>query len=179
MDDIWDFSHKLRGEELTKAVEEMPLSKRKFMASYYPDAFVRRECLKSLGVIFEDDSSFCNLGFIPIPNSPSDVHIRIGRNVSIAPNVICVASSCANNGKEINTYRYIAETITKRANVVIEDEAWIGAGAIILPGVTIGRCAMIGAGCVMTKDADPYGVYVGVPGRKIGDIRKDGLLDEQ
>lgn len=178
MENVWDFSKKLRGEELVKTVEELPLSARKFMASFYPDAFVRRECLKSLGVIFDDDTSFCNLGFIPIPNSPSDVHVRIGKHVSIAPNVICVADSCANNGDEINTYRYVTERITKKADVVIEDEAWIGAGVVILPGVTVGYCAMIGAGCVMTKDAEPYGIYAGVPGRKIGDVRKDGVLND-
>lgn len=173
MNILGDFPDGLQGEKLTKAVEDLPLSARKFMASYYPNAFVRRECLKTLGVIFADDSSFCNLGFTPIPNYPSDVHIRIGKNVSIAPNVICVASSCANNGVEINNFHYVAENITKRADVVIEDEAWIGAGVIILPGVTIGHCAVIGAGCVMTKNAEPYGIYVGVPGRKVGDVRQN------
>ena len=40
-----------------------------------------------------------------------------------------------------------------------------------MPGVRIGKCAVIGAGSVVTKDLDPYGIYVGVPARKVNDIR--------
>lgn len=156
---------------LIMSVASMPLAYRKWIATYYPDAFVRRVYLESIGVVFADDSSFCNLGFFPVPNAPSDTHVRIGRNVSIAPNVTCVTDSCANSGQEINGYRYVNERLTKRGDIIIEDEAWIGAGAIILPGITIGRCAVVGAGCVMTRDAEPYGIYAGAPGRKIGDAR--------
>lgn len=157
---------------LVGAVADVPLSYRKWIASYYPDAHVRREYLKSIGVVFADDTSFVNMGFTPVPNSPSSTHVRIGRNVSVAPNVTCVTSSNANNGIEINAHPYVSEQLTKEGDVVIEDEAWIGAGAVVLPGVTIGRCAVVGAGCVLTKDAEPYGIYAGVPGRKIGDVRK-------
>lgn len=159
-------------EDLIAIAEEVPLRFCKFLATYYPDAHVRREFLKSIGVVFSDDSSFANMGFLVTPNTPSDVHVYIGRNVSIAPNVTCICDSCANNGKEINDFSYISCRITKRGDIRIEDEAWIGANVTILPGVTVGRCAMIGAGCVLTQDAEPYGIYVGVPGRKVGDVRK-------
>lgn len=159
-------------ERLISIVGKVPLSYRKWIASFYPDAFVRREYLKSLGVIFADDSSFVNMGFTPVPNSPSDTHVYIGKNVSVASNVVCVTSSNANNGDVINSFSYVSDRLTTKGDIVISDEAWIGASVTILPGVTIGRCAVIGAGCVMTKDADPYGIYVGVPGKKIGDVRK-------
>lgn len=159
-------------ERLFATVEDVPLAYRKFLASYYPNSNVRRMYLQSIGVVFADGSSFVNSGFVVIPNSPSDVHVYIGKRVSIAPNVTCVCDSCANNGEEINRYRYVAEKLTRKADVYIEDEAWIGANATILPGVTVGRCAVIGAGCVMARDAEPYGIYAGVPGRKIGDVRK-------
>jgi len=45
--------------------------------------------------------------------------------------------------------------------------ASIGAGAVILPGVTIGEGAMVGAGAVVTKDCKPGAVYAGVPARQI------------
>lgn len=45
-------------------------------------------------------------------------------------------------------------------NVVIEDDVWIGTGAIILKGVTIGRGAVIAAGAVVTKDVPPYTIYI-------------------
>lgn len=46
-------------------------------------------------------------------------------------------------------------------NIVIEDDVWIGYDALILPGVTIGRGAIIGARSVVTKDIPPYSVYAG------------------
>ena len=52
----------------------------------------------------------------------------------------------------------------------IKDDVWIGAGVIILSGVTIGECSVIGAGAVVTKDVEPYTVVAGVPARKIRDI---------
>jgi acetyltransferase-like isoleucine patch superfamily enzyme len=53
------------------------------------------------------------------------------------------------------------------APVVIEDDADLGIGAIILPGVTIGRGAQIGAGAVVTRDVPAYHVAAGVPAKPI------------
>jgi len=54
------------------------------------------------------------------------------------------------------------------APIVIEDDVWIGFGAIVLKGVKIGRGSVIGAGCVITKDVEPYSVVVGNPQRVVG-----------
>lgn len=51
--------------------------------------------------------------------------------------------------------------------VVIENDVWIGARAIILPGIRIGKGAVIGAGAVVTKDVSPYTVVAGVPAREL------------
>lgn len=51
-------------------------------------------------------------------------------------------------------------------DVIIEAGCWIGAGAIILKGVTIGRGSVVGAGAVVTKDVPEYSIYVGVPSTK-------------
>jgi maltose O-acetyltransferase len=51
--------------------------------------------------------------------------------------------------------------------VTISDDVWIGMRVIILPGVTIGRGAIIGAGAVVTKDVPPYCVAVGNPARVV------------
>ena len=53
--------------------------------------------------------------------------------------------------------------------VTIGDRAWISSNVIILPGVHIGEGAVIAAGAVVTKDADAYGVYAGIPAKKIGE----------
>lgn len=52
--------------------------------------------------------------------------------------------------------------------VVIEDEAWIGAGVCILANVQIGRGAVVGAGAVVTKNVPANAVVAGVPARSIG-----------
>jgi galactoside O-acetyltransferase len=54
------------------------------------------------------------------------------------------------------------------APIVIEDGAWIGAGAIVLPGVRVGRGAVVAAGAVVTRDVEPGTIVAGVPGEAIG-----------
>lgn len=51
--------------------------------------------------------------------------------------------------------------------VVIDDDVWIGDKVVLLPGVHIGKGAIIGAGSVVTKDVEPYSIMAGVPARKI------------
>jgi acetyltransferase-like isoleucine patch superfamily enzyme len=53
-------------------------------------------------------------------------------------------------------------------DIVLEGDNWIGAGAIILKGVTIGKGAVVGAGAVVTKDVRPYAIVGGVPATIIG-----------
>jgi acetyltransferase-like isoleucine patch superfamily enzyme len=60
--------------------------------------------------------------------------------------------------------------VTKDAPSVIEDDVWIGAGAIVLPGVTIGRGSVIAAGAVVTGDVPPFTVAGGVPARTIKQV---------
>lgn len=52
-------------------------------------------------------------------------------------------------------------------DIVIGNDVWIGYGAQIMPGVHVGDGCVIGAGAIVTKDCESYGVYVGVPARKI------------
>lgn len=51
--------------------------------------------------------------------------------------------------------------------IVIEDDVWIGARVIILPGVRVGRGSVIGAGSVVTRDVEPYSIVAGNPARLI------------
>ena len=54
--------------------------------------------------------------------------------------------------------------------VTVGDGTWIGARAVVLPGVTIGAGCIIGAGAVVTRDCEPDGVYAGVPARRVRDL---------
>jgi acetyltransferase-like isoleucine patch superfamily enzyme len=64
------------------------------------------------------------------------------------------------------------------APIVVEDEVWIGANAVILQGVTIGRGAVVAAGAVVNRDVAPYTLVGGVPARVLRDLsapaREDG-----
>lgn len=57
----------------------------------------------------------------------------------------------------------------RKAPIVLEDDVWLGANASVPPGTTIARGCVIGAGAVVTHDTEPYGIYVGVPARRIRD----------
>jgi len=54
-------------------------------------------------------------------------------------------------------------------DVIIEDDVWLGANVVVLPGVKIGKGAIVGAGSVVSKNIEPYSVNVGVPAKKIKD----------
>ena len=51
----------------------------------------------------------------------------------------------------------------------IGDRAWLGSNVTVLPGVNIGEGAVCCAGCVVTKDVEPYAVVAGIPARKVGE----------
>ena len=53
------------------------------------------------------------------------------------------------------------------APVVVEDDVWIGAGAIILKGVTVRRGSIVAAGAVVTRDVEPYSIVAGVPAKMV------------
>lgn len=61
-------------------------------------------------------------------------------------------------------------SVVKRSSISIEDDVWIGARAIILKGVTVGRASIVGAGAVVTKDIPPYSIVGGNPATIIGTI---------
>jgi acetyltransferase-like isoleucine patch superfamily enzyme len=87
--------------------------------------------------------------------------IIIGNDVGIGPGVYILTS--AHDISNINLPILHSPIISKK--VAIEDGADIGTCAIILPGVTIGKGAQIGAGAVVTKDVKPFSVVAGVPAK--------------
>ena len=61
----------------------------------------------------------------------------------------------------------------KGGTVVIGDRAWISSRTTILPRVSIGEGCVIAAGAVITKDCEAFGIYGGIPGKKIGERSHD------
>jgi acetyltransferase-like isoleucine patch superfamily enzyme len=90
--------------------------------------------------------------------------IEIGNNVNVSPEVYIV------------TFTHDPQSPTfacKGGPVVIDDHAWIGARAILMPGVHVGEGAVVGAGAVVTHDVAPYSIVGGVPAQRIGDRTRD------
>jgi len=91
--------------------------------------------------------------------------ITIEDDVFIGPNVNILTE----NHPEQPALRHNVYTKPIR----IKRNAWIGAGAIILPGVTIGENAIVGAGSVVTRDVEDNAIVVGNPARFVRYIKQD------
>ncbi len=87
--------------------------------------------------------------------------LTIGNNVGIGPGVRVHTARHRELGRDVP----IVFASVDDAPVVIEDDADVGIGSTILPGVRIGRGAQIGAGAVVTNDVPAYAVAAGVPAR--------------
>ena len=139
---------------LTELVDVLPMRFVKLVAHNYTDARVRKLYWRRLGLEM-GEGTYANLGLTLLSDDYTP-RVHIGNHVSIAANVTFVPMASANNGQEINTYPYVRDHLTKAADIVV---------------VHIGRCAVIGAGSVVTGDVEAYHIYAGVPARKIRDIR--------
>lgn len=85
--------------------------------------------------------------------------LSIGTSVSVSPEVAILTASHDMNDPQFRLLH---------GRVVIEDYAWIGSRAMILPNVTVGRGAVIAAGSVVTRDVPPMTVVAGVPAKPTG-----------
>jgi acetyltransferase-like isoleucine patch superfamily enzyme len=68
---------------------------------------------------------------------------------------------------------------THRGTIILEPHAIIGTNAVVLPDVTIGEGATVGAGSVVTRSLEPWGVYVGSPARRIKTRPRDTVLENE
>jgi maltose O-acetyltransferase len=85
--------------------------------------------------------------------------VRIGADVQIGPNVQILTATHPLDPEQRRSGWEAAEPIT------IDDNVWLGGGAIVLPGVTIGRDTVVGAGAIVTRDLPAGVVAVGNPAR--------------
>lgn len=93
--------------------------------------------------------------------------VQIGNHVMIGPSVQIYTAAHALQAKARNQGMEVAKP------VVIEDNVWIGGGAILLPGVRVGRNAVIGAGAVVSRNIPENTVAVGNPARVIREIEQE------
>ncbi len=90
--------------------------------------------------------------------------LRIGENVSISPECYLISLTHDPHSPDFTA-------IPKP--VILSDYVWLGARAMILPGVEMGRGAIAGAGSVVSKSCGPYEIVAGAPARKIGERSRD------
>jgi acetyltransferase-like isoleucine patch superfamily enzyme len=102
-------------------------------------------------VFINHDCTFLDIGGITIEDE-----VLIGPKVSLIT-----------EGHPLNPAERKALTVKP---IVIKRNAWIGAGAIILPGVTVGENAVVAAGAVVNKDVPSNTVVAGIPAKKVKDI---------
>ncbi len=87
--------------------------------------------------------------------------LTIGARVGIGPGVRIITSAHEEAGRATP----VLFSPVGFAPVVIEDDADLGVGCVVLPGVTVGRGAIVGAGAVVNQDVAPYTIVAGVPAR--------------
>lgn len=118
-----------------------------------------------------DIGRFCKLNFnIEIGNKSSigdnayiQGNVKIGNNVMIGPQVMMIASNHNYSDRRIPMNQQGANS----KGIIIEDDVWIGARAIILDGVIIREGTIVGAGAVVTKNTEPFTVIGGNPAKLI------------
>ncbi len=91
--------------------------------------------------------------------------VRIGRHVMIGPELMALSR----NHRIADLKKPMREQGRKAdRRIVIEDDVWIGGRVILLPGISVGRGAVVGAGSVVTKDVPPFSIVAGNPAKIVG-----------
>ena len=133
----------------------------KLIAKYFPLCSVRIGALRAAGYQVGQGVYVGEELQVTDELAGSTCSLIIGDRVAIAQRVMIILSSYANN----SLYREIFGTTF--GSVVIERDAWIGAGAILLPNIIVGEGAVVGAGSVVTKSVEPFTIVAGNPARFI------------
>ena len=108
------------------------------------------------------DHVYLNFSCVILDNN----EVRIGDRVMIGPFVQIYTAAHPLEAEPRNEGWEVAKPI------VIEDNVWVGGGAILLPGVRIGRNAVVGAGAVVSRSVPADTVVAGNPARPIREIRQ-------
>ncbi len=134
-----------------------------YWAIYPPSLSARLHKLRGVNIV---NPSSVYIAPNVLIDSIYPIEVWIGDDVYITRDVKIIA--------HFNPTYPIAEILSENSVVKpvrIEDGVFVGVGAIILPGVKIGTCSIVGAGSVVTKDVPAFSKVVGNPAYIIGDVR--------
>jgi acetyltransferase-like isoleucine patch superfamily enzyme len=135
----------------------------RWLGSYHPDNRTRKIFFRLTNVEI-GQGTVVNRNLVISDNY--EPLVRIGCRVSISPNVTIIAASDPNNSL-LRDNKYVKDNLIRSDKVTIEDDAWIGSNVVILPGVTVGRKTIVGAGAVITKDTPISSIVAGIPAKVI------------
>lgn len=148
---------------------------------FIPSWTVRKLYYKLMGVKIGNHSFIDQGVYILGPKG-----LKIGNNTHINQGCFLDARGGLTIGNDISISHY-AKFVTgghdwnspyfdgKFLPIVIEDYAWIGVNAIIMQGISVKEGAVIGTGSILTKDAEPYYLYLGIPAKKIKERNRNLL----
>lgn len=127
------------------------------------DSFVKIKPVGGAGNIIIGRNSYINSGTV----------IYSGNGVIIGENVL-IAANCTlapvNHAFQKRSQKIVEQRFQPgKGGIVIEDDVWVGANTVILDGAIIREGCVIGASSLVLSELDPYGIYVGIPVKKIGE----------
>ena len=159
---LFDYAS-LSDGEINTLIALLPRKFLRWLGMHHPDNRTRKCFFRATGVQI-GEGAVLNPNLVIVDAYKSLV--TIGDRVAIAPGVTIVADSDPNNSLLQNN-PYVKMYLIRSESIIIEDDAWIGAGAILLPGVVIGAGSIVGAGSVVTKDVAPFSIVAGIPAKMI------------
>lgn len=92
-------------------------------------------------------------------------NVKIANFVMIAPGVTILGKMHSYDRRDIPMILQGEQSVRP---TIIEEDVWIGTNAILMPGVIVRKGCIVAAGTVVTKDCDAFGIYAGVPARRVG-----------
>lgn len=149
----------LSEEQIDIYCEKMPNKILRWLGANHPDNKTRKIFFIKTNIVIGKDTVI-NQNFVVSDNY--EHLLKIGNRVAISPNVTIICASAPNNS-DIQHIDYIKNKLIVDKEVIIEDDVWIGANTVILPGVTIAKGSVIGAGSVVSKSTEPFSTNAGVP----------------
>ena len=140
----------------------MPRWKLKQLLRETPYQEVRQEIWKKIGNL-QGEGAYINRLVTLVDSSELEHNVVLGSRATFSPNVTFITSAGPNNSllKDMDC----CQRFIKQGTIYVGDDTWIGAGVIILPGISIGKRCVIGAGSVVTHDIPDDSVAYGVPCR--------------
>jgi acetyltransferase-like isoleucine patch superfamily enzyme len=159
---LFDYNF-LTEEEIKQQISLLPNKLIRYLGEVHPDNKTRKLFFSATNITIGEDTvinKFCVISddYLPL--------LKIGNRVAIGPNVTIVCASGPNNS-QLSNIPFVQEKLIVSQEVIIMDDAWIGANVVILPGVVIRESTIIGAGSVVTKSTEPFSVYAGAPAKLI------------